>query len=160
MLESVVDIGSTRGAVRVLTRNGIIAAMSEYGSVSLPEALLQRAKKLARARHRPVEVVIAELLDGVLPVAEEPAVSETTEDAAVRREMEAYVALHPTLKADYYGQHVAILDGRLVDHDADPATLYERIATRYPDRFVWLTAVEDEPLTTLVFRSPRIAPER
>jgi len=79
--------------------------MSEYGLVSLPEALLQRAKKLARARHRPVEVVIAELLDGVLPVAEEPAVSETTEEAAVRREMEAYVRSPPRPPCPLPGGH-------------------------------------------------------
>jgi hypothetical protein len=73
--------------------------------------------------------------------------------------MEAYVALHPALKADYFGQHVAILDGKLVDHDADPAALYQRVVARYPSRFVWMTAVEEEPLTTLTFRSPRIAPQ-
>ncbi len=75
------------------------------------------------------------------------------------REMEAYIALHPALKANYMGQHVAILDGQLIDHDSDPAALYERIAARYPDRFVWLTAVEEEPLATVKFRSPRIAPQ-
>ena len=137
----------------------IIAAMTDYVTVSIPEALLNRARTLARARRRPVDAVIAELLDGALPAAEQPPSSEVAEEAAVRREMEAYVALHPALKVDYYGQHVAILDGRLVDHDADPAALYQRIVARYPDRFVWLTAVEDEPLTTLVFRSPRIVPQ-
>lgn len=75
------------------------------------------------------------------------------------REMEAYVALHPSLKEDYLGQHVAILDGQLIDHDADPAALYQRIVARYGHRFVWMTAVEEEPLTTLVFRSPRIIPQ-
>ena len=139
--------------------HGIIATMSEYVTVSIPEALLNRARKLARARRRPVDALIAELLDGALPPADEPASSEVSEDAAVRREMEAYVALHPTLKSDYYGQHVAILDGRLLDHDYDPAALYQRVSARYPDRFVWLTVVEDEPLTTLAFRSPRIAPQ-
>jgi len=74
----------------------------------------------------------------------------------VMREMEAYITLHPALKAAYMGQHVAILDGQLIDHDSDPAALYERIAARYPDRFVWLTAVEEKPLATLRFRSPRI----
>lgn len=73
--------------------------------------------------------------------------------------MDAYVALHPSLKANYFGEHVAILEGQLVDHDPDPAALYQRIAAQYPDRFVWLTVVEEEPLTTLAFRSPRIVPQ-
>ena len=131
--------------------------MSEYVTVSIPEALLNRARKLARARRRPVDALIAELLDGALPPGDELSSAEAAEEADVRREMEAYVALHPTLKADYFGQHVAILDGRLIDHD--PATLYQRVTARYPKRFVWLTAVEEEPLTTLEFRSPRIAPQ-
>lgn len=131
--------------------------MSEYVTVTIPEALLRRAKKLARVRRRPVDVVIAELLDRVLP--DEASSVANAEDEAVMREMEAYIALHPALKANYMGQHVAILDGQLIDHDSDPAALYERIAARYPDRFVWLTAVEEEPLATVKFRSPRIAPQ-
>ena len=132
--------------------------MAEYVTVSIPEALVHRARMLARVRRQPVDALIAELLDEALPLAE-AAISTEAEDAAVTREMEAYVALHTSLKADYFGQHVAILDGQLVDHDADPAALYQRIAARYGDRFVWMTAVEEEPLTTLVFRSPRIVPQ-
>ena len=131
--------------------------MAEYVTVSIPEALVHRARKLARVRRRPVDTVIAELLDEALPPAE-VVVSTEAEDATVTREMEAYVALHPSLKADYLGQHVAVLDGQLIDHDNDPAALYQRIVARYGDRFVWMTAVEEEPLTTLVFRSPRIMP--
>ena len=133
--------------------------MAEFATVTIPEALLGRAKKLARARRRPVDVVIAELLDEALPPDEQLPTGVTDDEAATRQEMEAYIALHPALKADFMGQHVAILDGRLIDHDSNPASLYERIAARYPDRFVWMTAVEEEPLTTLVFRSPRIMPQ-
>ncbi len=104
----------------------------------------------------PVDTVIAALLDEALPPAEEAAIFSEADEAAITREMEAYVALHPLLKADYLGQYVAILDGQLVDHDGDPSALYQRIVARYGDRFVWLTAVEEEPLTTLVFRSPRM----
>lgn len=133
--------------------------MAEHVTVSIPEAIVHRARKLARVRRRPVDAVIAELLDEVLPPAVEATIAPKSEDAAITREMEAYIALHPSLKADYFRQHVAILDGQLVDHDADPTALYQRIVTRYGDRFVWMTAVEEEPLTTLVFRSPRIAPQ-
>lgn len=139
--------------------HGIIATMSEYVTVSIPKALLNRARKLARARRWPVDALIAELLDGALPPGDELSSAEAAEEADVRREIEAYVALHPTLKADYFGQHVAILDGQLIDHDHEPATLYQRVTARFPKRFVWLTAVEEEPLTTLEFRSPRIAPQ-
>lgn len=130
--------------------------MSDYVTVTIPEALVQRAKTLARARQQPIEVVIVELLDAALPPANVLSGPIADEDAAVAREMESYIRLHPTLKADYLGQHVAILDGQLIDHGADPAALYQRIAARYPDRFVWITPVEQEPLATLIFRSPRV----
>ena len=133
--------------------------MAEFVTVSIPEALLGRAKKLARARHRSVDVVIAELLDEALPTDEQLFAGVTDDEAATRQEMQAYIALHPGLKEDLMGQHVAILDGQLIDHDPNPAALYERITARYPDRFVWMTAVEEEPITTLVFRSPRIVPQ-
>lgn len=133
--------------------------MAEYVTVSIPEALVHRASKLAKARRRPVDAVIAELLDVALPPAEESIIPNEAEEAAVTREMEAYVVLHPSLQANYFGEHVAILEGQLVDHDPDPAALYQRIAAQYPDRFVWLTVVEEEPLTTLAFRSPRIVPQ-
>lgn len=129
--------------------------MSEYVSVSIPEAIAHRARQLARIRRRPLDTVIAEVLDGALPP--EASVELVDEDeAAVIREMQAYVSLHPGLRESYPGQHVAILDGRLVDRDTDPEALYRRIVSRYPERFVWLTKIEDEPVATLNFRSPRI----
>lgn len=130
--------------------------MSEYVSVSIPESLARRARELARARRRPLDAVIAEVLDEALPPGQPSSEPVDSEDAAVAREMEAYAALHHTLRESYSGQHVAILDGQLVDHDRNPEALYQRIITRHPDRFVWLTKVEDEPLATLRFRSPRL----
>ena len=56
--------------------------------------------------------------------------------------------------------HVAIHGGRLVDHDTDYGALFERIDDRFPDRFVWLTMVEDEPIGTLTFRSPRFVEDK
>ncbi|CUS04531.2 protein of unknown function [Candidatus Promineifilum breve] len=129
--------------------------MSEYVSVSIPEALARRARELARERRRSLDTVIAEVLDEALPPGETPEPADG-EDEVVLREMQAYTALYPALRASYPGQHVAVVDGQLVDHDGDPEALYRRVIARYPDRFVWLTKVEDEPLATLNFRSPRL----
>ena len=126
--------------------------MSDYVTVSIPESLYRRARALARARQRPLDAVIAEVFEQGLP-----AELVEDDDPAVRREMQAYLSLHPDLKATHLGQYVAILDGQLIDNDQDMATLYGRIYDRYPDRFVWLTLVEDDPLPTLHFRSPRFA---
>ena len=72
------------------------------------------------------------------------------------QEKAAYLRLYPELKTQYAGQYVAIHDGQLVDHDTDYGALFERIDDRFPDRFVWLTRVEDEPIGTVTIRSPRV----
>ena len=130
--------------------------MTEYINVSISQTLYRRARKLAHARNQPVDDVLAEVLDEALPVNDEP--SSTDEDVAVEREMQAYITLHPELIEKYFGQHVAILGGQMIDVDADYDALYERIDAKYPDQFVWLTKVEEDPVPTLVFRSPRFLP--
>lgn len=131
--------------------------MSDQVTVNIPERLYRRARALARERRRPLDAVIAEALEqGMPPETSESAAMPDDQETAVQREMAAYIALHPSLKTQYYGRHVAILDGQLIDHDGDKVALYRRIAARYPDRFVWLTAVEDEPLPTIHARSPRL----
>ena len=135
--------------------------MSEYVTVSmtLPKRLYRRARDFAREHRRSTDDLVADALELILPPGPQEAVepAEDTE-AAVQREMEAFVSLHPTLKAQYLGRYVAVLDGRLIDHDADQAALYRRISARYPGRFVWLSPVEEEPLATFHVRSPRIDP--
>jgi hypothetical protein len=74
----------------------------------------------------------------------------------MEREMLAFIQMHPVLKKKYLGQHVAIFGSQLIDMDEDYAALYERIDAQYPDQFVWMATVEDEPIPTLVFRSPRL----
>jgi hypothetical protein len=58
------------------------------------------------------------------------------------------------------GQHVAIYGGQLVDHDQDFAALFERIEKAYPDEFVWLATVGEEPLPTIYHRSTRLIRNR
>jgi hypothetical protein len=78
------------------------------------------------------------------------------EETAVKREMQAYITLHPMLKEKYLGQHVAIYEGKLIDVDQDYGALCQRIDAQYPNEFVWLATVGEEAMPTLVFRSPRL----
>ncbi|MCE7989474.1 MAG: hypothetical protein DYG89_50625 [Caldilinea sp. CFX5] len=71
-------------------------------------------------------------------------------------EMQAFIAMHPMLKKQYFGQYVAIYQNKVIDHDRDRQALYLRIDEKYPDDFVWISPVEEEPIPTLVFRSPRL----
>jgi hypothetical protein len=135
--------------------------MAEFINIAIPQTLYRRVRQLARDRNQPVDDVLAEVLDEALPMGNEPDSTEpdgADEDVAVEREMQAYINMHPLLKEKYLGQHVAILDGQLIDVDKDYGALYERIDAQHPDQFVWLATVEEEPLPTLVFRSPRFLP--
>jgi hypothetical protein len=128
--------------------------MIEQITVSIPQKLYQRVRELARLRNQPVDDVLVDVLDRALPV-DEPYPSND-EDNAMEREMQAFIQMHPVLKKKYLGQHVAIFGSQLIDMDEDYAALYERIDAQYPDQFVWMATVEDEPIPTLVFRSPRL----
>lgn len=77
---------------------------------------------------------------------------------AMLREVEAYHRLHPELLKKYKGQHVAIYQGQLVDHDTDVEALLLRTMARFPDEVVLMRKVEESPEVVLRFRSPRLLP--
>ncbi|MBK8904492.1 MAG: hypothetical protein IPM53_25160 [Anaerolineaceae bacterium] len=128
--------------------------MFQQITVSIPQKLYRRVRDLARARNQPVDDVLVDVLEQALPA--EKSASGNQEDDPVEREMQAFIQMHPMLKEKHLGQHVAILNGQLIDVDQDYGALYERIDAQYPDQFVWMARVEDEPMPTLVFRSPRL----
>ena len=75
----------------------------------------------------------------------------------LQRETVAYVRMHPDLVGQYLGRWVAIHERALVDHDAEPAALYQRIRQRFGRTSVLLREVEDQPSRELRTRSPRLA---
>ena len=125
-------------------------------TVDISEKLYARARWVAQTRHQEVNELIATILDENLPPLVTVEEKEEKIDAAADREMDAYIAMHPELKTKFFGKHVAIYGGQLVDMDDDYETLYLRIDKKYPHQYVWLTTVREEPIPTLTFRSPRI----
>jgi hypothetical protein len=130
-------------------------------TLRIPGNLFTRAKQLTQVRKEKSTDELVDLLDQILASAESSATEIEAEDGAeedpaVAREMQAYIALHPILKKTHFGQHVAIYAGQLIDSDEDYDTLTRRIDLQYPDQFVWVSTVEDEPIKTFVFRSPRL----
>lgn len=129
--------------------------MTVHVSVPLPESTYRRVKELADLNRQSIAETIAEYLtDSLLPI-EAVGVPAAEEDAAVEREKEAWIRLHPQLKSLYFGRYVAIYGGELIDHDQSYAAILERVDERYPDDFVWVAKVENEAMGTLYFRSPR-----
>ena len=131
-------------------------------TLKISSNLFTRAKQLAQGQSEQSAAELVDVLDQILASAEHAEVDFdlqddwAEDDSALQREMQAYIALHPQLKKTHYGKHVAIYEGRLIDSDDDYDALTRRIDANYPDRFVWISTVEDEPIKTLVFRSPRL----
>lgn len=117
----------------------------------------ERLSRWAELHQRDVGEAIALYLAEYLPIGERTTVPPAEADPQLEREKAAYERLHAALREKYSGQYVAIYSGQMVDHDSDYGALFERIDDRFPGVFVWLTRVEDEPIGTIVFRSPRFA---
>jgi hypothetical protein len=64
--------------------------------------------------------------------------------------------MHPVLKQKYAGQHVAIHEGQLVDHDEDAMTLAQRIRERFGRTPILITHVDDNPLPEYAVRRPHL----
>ncbi|MEZ4620265.1 MAG: hypothetical protein R2867_32815 [Caldilineaceae bacterium] len=134
--------------------------MSAQVSITLSEALSRRVRQLAQQHQEEVVVLVERVLDEALPTPVNQAMrfdlSEPDEHA--NAEMQAYIAMHPSLKATHYGKHVAIFNGKLVDADDDFDVLFDRVNAAYPHQFVWISKVGDEPIETFTVRSPRFTP--
>jgi hypothetical protein len=130
--------------------------MTQYVNVPLSEKSYRRIKQWAELRQQDVGEAIADYLADVPLPAEENVVPPSKPAPQVEQEKSAYLQLYPQLKRSHSGQYVAIYQGQLVDHDEDYGALFARIDDQYPDEFVWLTRVGDEPIDTIRFRSPRL----
>ena len=76
--------------------------------------------------------------------------------AAMKREIAAYEATHAAFVDEYRGQYVAIFQGQLVDHDADPVALHHRVTETYPGETVLCRQVQREASPMIIMRSPRL----
>ncbi|MCB9431257.1 MAG: hypothetical protein H6668_04650 [Ardenticatenaceae bacterium] len=133
--------------------------MTRYIQVPLSDQRYRQLKAWANRRQLEIGEAVAEYLVENPPDSQEWLIPPSEEDARLEAEKQAYLHLYPQLKEQFWGKHVAIYQGQLVDHDTDYAALFERIDDRFPDEFVWLTQVADKPMETISFRSPRFVEE-
>jgi hypothetical protein len=124
--------------------------MSKKVTLAIPDEMYQRVQRIARLREQEVADV---LLESIVLVETEQAVEE--EDTIVDREEAAFKRLHPMLRDKYFGHYVAVYQGELLDHDEDQVALYLRVKEQYPDEFIWIAPVGEEPEETYVLHSPR-----
>jgi hypothetical protein len=92
-------------------------------AVELKEPLLvQQVTQLAKTQQRPPEDVLETAVRDYLEVLEEQ---------AIHLETEAFWRQHDDLLGAYSGQHVAMRQGSVVDHDSDVSLLEARVRDRF-----------------------------
>lgn len=131
-------------------------------TLTLSPNIAERVQKFAQQHDEAIVAVVERILDEALPAPLEDAgwIDLSEPDEAAEAEMQAYLALHPWLKANYLGQYVAIYQGKLVDADEDFDTLFDRINQAYPAQLVWMSKVDDDPIETFSVRSPRFTSDQ
>jgi predicted transcriptional regulator len=75
---------------------------------------------------------------------------------AIAGETQAYLRQHAALLAQYHGRYIAMLEGKVVDDDADEVALSRRVRARYGKQPVLITPVLREPIQSVTVHSPRL----
>jgi hypothetical protein len=75
---------------------------------------------------------------------------------AIARESQAYIQQHAALLTQYHGRYIAMLEGKVVDDDADEVALSRRVRARYGKQPVLITPVLREPIQSVTVHSPRL----
>ncbi|MBX3001248.1 MAG: hypothetical protein KF893_22195 [Caldilineaceae bacterium] len=120
--------------------------MGQETTLSISHKTQVQLKKLAEVRGETVEALA------------ETAIREYLRQDTRQRlsqEIEAYRSMHPDLLRQYLDEHVAVHQGKVVDHDLDQSALYLRVRKRYPHEVVWIRQVRPEVERTFTIRSPR-----
>lgn len=96
-----------------------------------------------------------EVTDRAIKVHFDQVDSLLIENDGADREMAAYIEMHPRLLREYANEFVAIYNGELVDHGNDFWEVWERVGKTYPNEYVWVSQVLEEPIETVNMPSVR-----
>ncbi|MGH2521396.1 MAG: DUF5678 domain-containing protein [Anaerolineales bacterium] len=95
--------------------------------------LVKQLEQLASATTQPVEQVLENAVQVYL---------DELEREAIQAETQAFWAAHPDLLRAYPGQHVALYQGQVVDHDEDVSRLEKRVRDQFGLMPVLIAPVE------------------
>ena len=119
-------------------------------NLKIPDHIFERAKRVAQNQNVDVADIVTQILDKGLP-----AVDSAVPSPNKKQEIEAFHRLHPTLLEKYPGEYAAIHNQQLVDHDANRAALLKRITHNFPNVFVLVRPIQENPEIILHHRSTR-----
>ncbi|MCL4266375.1 MAG: hypothetical protein KJ069_24435 [Anaerolineae bacterium] len=115
--------------------------------IQLDSDLVASLEEVTQRQGENVEEVLTELVQQYLRQARRD---------KIRREMAWYQQSHAALKTSYLGEHVAIHEGQVVDHDKDVAALAQRIRQRYGRMPILITQITADPVPEFTIRRPRL----
>ncbi len=133
--------------------------------IPLPDNLLARLRRTAQQDGLSLPLLFEQMLDAYLRSRQQhkpengadriddPQAAEMPDP--MQREIAAFRQLHAALLKRYRGEYVAIYQGQLIDHDSDQLALLDRIEKAYPNDFVLIRPVQEQPEREFYFRSPR-----
>ncbi len=104
--------------------------------IELSPRTITSLKVLARQQQTPVETIVEELIDRFL---------REYRHESLLQEMERFRQQHAELLAQFRGQYIGMLNGQVVDSDADGGALHIRLARRYGDQPVLIVEITDQP---------------
>jgi hypothetical protein len=128
--------------------------MSTQITVELPDHLYERAQALAAEQEQEVAEIITLLLQNAL-AAKSLAHGHVEMARDLLQEAEAFVASHEALQEQYFGSYVALLHGKVVDHDREFGAIMQRVKAKYPSDAVLVRKVEKAHTRIINLRSPR-----
>ena len=111
--------------------------------------LIERVERLAAEQAQPVEKVLEAAVQTYL---------DKLDREAIHAETEAFWTMHDELVEKYQGQHVALYQGQVVDHDEDASRLDRRVRERFGWSPVLIAPVRPGPRRDLRWIGGRIGP--
>ena len=105
--------------------------------------LIRQIEQLAAVTKRPASNVLEAAVQSYF---------DWLEQEAIHAETGIFLAKLDELRGQYSGEHVAMVEGRVVDHDQDLAHLEERIRRRYGFLPVLIAPVTDDTRLELQWR--------
>lgn len=119
-------------------------AQRKNGSTLYVRGVPERLVRAAKARAAERGITLTDFVIEAVDAAVEADVADTPDERAepdLESDQAWYEAHRPELEQRYPDQYVAIVDGEVVDHDAEFAALAERVHARFGRRHVLMPRV-------------------
>ena len=120
-------------------------------AIELSPRLLNPLQLLARQQEASVEEIVEGLIDRFL---------REQRHAQLLQEMARFRQQHSQLLPQFQGKYIGMLDGQVLDSDADGGALCTRLSRQYGELPILIVEVTDQPEQEFKRLSRRLAPSR